>query len=163
MEKANELRAHWTNQSVEDFVYRIGFDFIAQLEAYLASDGMDRSKFADAMGVSKGRASQILNNPGNLRLGTIVQCARALGRKVSIVAYDDGDPFNNNGPVSSGIFEKCWNYQGRPISMDETSWSHFSSTAADDSWQDVTADTQAWISSLHSDAEFELIADSRSW
>ena len=110
----NEPKSHWTNRSAEDFVHRIGFDFIAQLEDYLEADGMSPDKFAVALGVGKSRVSQILNNPGNLRLLTIVQCVKAIGRKVAIVAYDDGDRANSNGPVNSGIFEKCWSNHGKP-------------------------------------------------
>ena len=117
-----ELKGHWTNRSTADFVYRIGFDFVAQLENYLEADGTSRDEFATALGVSKGRVSQILNDPGNLRLKTIVECVRAIGRKVAIVAYDDGDKNNDSGPVNSGIFSQCWNDCGRPTEFKADNW-----------------------------------------
>jgi transcriptional regulator with XRE-family HTH domain len=80
---------------------------------------MERSKISQAalagkLGVSEGRVSQVLNNPGNLTLKKIVEYARALGRKVSIVAYNDGDPDNRDGPVDAEIFATCWANAGKP-------------------------------------------------
>jgi hypothetical protein len=40
--------------------------------------------------------------------------ARALGMKVSIVAYDDHDPENKKGPINSEIFKMCWEQLGKP-------------------------------------------------
>jgi len=64
--------------------------------------------------VTDGRISQVLNNPGNLTLRKVVEYARALGMKVSIVAYEDGDPDNVSGPINSEIFNMCWKKAGCP-------------------------------------------------
>jgi len=40
-----------------------------------------------------------------------------LGLKVAIVAYDDGDPDNDKGPLYSGIFEKSWRAMGCPSDL----------------------------------------------
>jgi transcriptional regulator with XRE-family HTH domain len=69
---------------------------------------------ARKLGVSEGAVSQMLNNPQNLTLKTIVAYARALGIKVSLVAYDDNDPLNERGPVNSEIFSICWENAGKP-------------------------------------------------
>jgi hypothetical protein len=50
----------------------------------------------------------VFNNPGNLSLRVIVEFARVLGMKVGIVAYDDGDPANSNGPINPDVFVKSW-------------------------------------------------------
>jgi transcriptional regulator with XRE-family HTH domain len=71
-------------------------------------------QLSERLGVTPGRVSQVLNNPGNLRLDTIIQYARALGKKVAIVAYDDGDAPNMNGPINSQVFERCWKDAGCP-------------------------------------------------
>jgi transcriptional regulator with XRE-family HTH domain len=105
---------HWTEDSVDDFVHRLSFDFITQLAKRLKSGRFSRAKLAATLGVSKGRISQILNNPSNLTLKRAVAYARALGMKVSVVAYDDHDPDNHNGPVSSEIFSICWEKAGSP-------------------------------------------------
>lgn len=108
------MTTHWTATSVDDFVHRLSFDFITQLAKRLESSPLNRVKLASALGVSKGRVSQILNNPSNLTLKRAVRYARALGMKVSVVAYDDGDHNNENGPVTSEMFSICWEKAGSP-------------------------------------------------
>lgn len=108
------MASHWTEKSIDDFVHRISFDFITQLIKRLESSPLSRGELANKLGVSKGRISQILNNPGNLTLRKAVEYARALGMKVSVMAYDDGDPDNVKGPISSEIFNICWENQSQP-------------------------------------------------
>jgi DNA-binding phage protein len=109
-----KVLAHWTEQSSADFVYRMSFDFVAQIEKKLEKDQIKYSEFAEKCGVSPARISQIMNDPGNLELATTVQCVRALGMKVALVAYDDGDAKNETGPVNSEIFSACWQRAGCP-------------------------------------------------
>src|SRR5271157_703152 len=108
------MNQHWTERSIEDFVYRISADYVLQLEKKLDQVGLSHKAFAHKARVSEGRVSQVLNNPGNLTLTSTVQWARALDMKVAIVAYEDGDPDNKNGPVSSEIFTACWRRVGSP-------------------------------------------------
>jgi hypothetical protein len=49
----------------------------------------------------------------------VVEYARALGQKVAIVAYDDGDSRNENGPINSVIFAMCWQLEGKPSDLFE--------------------------------------------
>ncbi len=105
---------HWTSRSNEDFQYRIAMDFVVQLEKKMDADGTNQKKLAACLKVSAGRVSQVLNNPGRLNLESIVQYARALGIKVAVVAYDDNDPFNIQGPTNSEIFSMCWHRAGCP-------------------------------------------------
>lgn len=105
---------HWTERSVDDFVQRITFDFTTQIEKELESGKSSQAELAKELGVSEGRVSQVLNNPGNLGLKSVVKYARAIGRKVALVLYDDGDSENRNGPVNSEIFSTCWERAGRP-------------------------------------------------
>jgi transcriptional regulator with XRE-family HTH domain len=111
---AQAVNGHWTNDSLRAFLFRISFDFVTQLERMMDAGGVKPSELAKRLGVSKGRVSQILNNPGNLTLKTIVEWARALDLKVAIVAYDDGDVDNDNGPVNPQIFTTCWEKAGKP-------------------------------------------------
>ena len=106
--------SHWTNQSADDFLYRVVFDYVSQLEKQMEAEGITQSELAQRLGVSEGRVSQVLNNPGNLTLKKMIQYARALKRKLAIIEYDDGDPENNNGPVNSEIFVACWRKLGAP-------------------------------------------------
>ncbi len=105
---------HWTEASSDDFRYRIAFDYVRQIEQTLEATRMSRAELAKRLGVSAGRVSQILNNPGNLTLRNMVEYARALGRKISVIAYDDNDRVNSNGPISPEIFVLCWERAGKP-------------------------------------------------
>jgi transcriptional regulator with XRE-family HTH domain len=105
---------HWTDDNVEDFAFRVAFDFVTQVKSKGENGGMKQAELAQRLRVSEGRVSQILNNPGNLTLKQIVKVARALGRKVSIVAYDDGDTTNQNGPINAEVFTGCWEMVGKP-------------------------------------------------
>ena len=57
----------------------------------------------------------MLNNPGNLTLRKMIQYARAMGKKVAIIAYDDNDPQNMKGLVNAQVFERCWERAGKPV------------------------------------------------
>lgn len=108
------LNTHWTTSSEEDFLYRIAFDFIHQLEMAMDRFAITQADLANRIGVSEGRVSQVFNNPWNLTLKNMVRYGKAIGHKVSIVAYDDGDRKNANGPIPSEIFTRCWERCGRP-------------------------------------------------
>lgn len=105
---------HWTERSVEDFLYKIAADFVQQIENYLGASGKNRAEFAKKLGRTPGRVSQVLNAPGNLTLRKIIEYARAANKKVAIVAYDDDDATNAKGLVNSQVFEQCWIARGRP-------------------------------------------------
>ena len=105
---------HWTERSTADFAYRISFDFAQQIEGLLEKKVIKRAALAKNLKVSKGRVSQVLNDPGNLGLLQIVKYARSVGRKVSVVMYDDHDPQNMKGPINSEIFTHCWEKCGSP-------------------------------------------------
>jgi hypothetical protein len=107
-----EKLKHWTEDSADDFLYKVAADFVRQIENYL--DGKPQQELADRLNVTAGRVSQVLNNPGNLTLRKCVEYARAMGKKVAVVAYDDGDSTNTNGPVNAQVFERCWVNAGKP-------------------------------------------------
>ena len=109
-----ELVSHWTERSLDDFLYRLASDFVRQLQEEMERADLSQDVLAEKLGVSKGRVSQVLNNPGNLTLRKIVEYARAVDRKVSVVTYDDSDPDNLNGPVDAEIFKSCWENAGKP-------------------------------------------------
>lgn len=111
------LNKHWTERSAGDFLYRIGLDFVSSLESSMGD--MTQAEFAKVVGKSEGRISQIFNNPGNLTLKTAIEYARGLGLKIAIVTYNDGDPDNNNGPINSEIFSKCWERLNKPTDFFE--------------------------------------------
>lgn len=117
MNANKQARRHWTERNTKDFFHRVAFDFVAQIEELLEAGKISQADLAKALGVTEGRVSQVLNNPGNLGLESAVKYARALQRKVALVLYDDHDPGNQNGPVSSDIFSTCWERAGRPTDV----------------------------------------------
>jgi hypothetical protein len=110
---------HWTQQSTADFVYGIAATFVAQIETKMEEGDVSRSEIAKRLNRTSGRVSQILNNPGNLGLKVMVETAGSLGMKVGVIAYDDHDPTNGNGPIDPDVFVKCWERAGRPASIFE--------------------------------------------
>jgi transcriptional regulator with XRE-family HTH domain len=108
------MNNHWTARSTADFVYRISSDFALQIENKMDEGPVTQSKLAERLGVTPGRVSQVLRNPGNLTLRNMVEYAASLGMKVSVVAYEDGDPENQKGPINSEIFNACWTRAGKP-------------------------------------------------
>jgi hypothetical protein len=109
--------AHFTQQSVSAFVLGISSTFVAQIETKMENDDVKRSEVAHRLDKTTGRVSQILNNPGNLSLRVMVEVAGTLGMKVSVLAYDDRDPKNENGPIDPEVFVKCWERAGRPTNL----------------------------------------------
>jgi len=108
------MNTHWTERTAKDFLFRIAADFISQLEDKMESPPLSRNDLAKKLNLTKGRISQVFNNPGNITLEKIVEYSRALKMKVAIVAYEDGDPENTNGPINSEIFKICWQKSGKP-------------------------------------------------
>lgn len=106
---------HYTNESDDAFVNRITFDFIAQVANRLETSQTKQNELAEKLNLSEGAVSQVLNlGRMNLTLKTMVRYARALGMKVAVVAYDDHDPHNENGPIGSEIFGLAWEKIGKP-------------------------------------------------
>lgn len=114
-----EKLVHWTQSSPAGFVYEISSTFVAQLETRMEKEKITRSQLASRLKKTTGRVSQVFNDPGNLGLKLIVEYARELGMKVSIVAYDDGDPKNEKGPINPDVFVKCWEKLGCPANLFE--------------------------------------------
>jgi hypothetical protein len=121
---------HWTQGSTDNFVYSISSSFTAQIECKMEKLGMSRSELAARLNKTTGRVSQVLNDPGNLGLKLIVEYARELDMKVSIVAYDDHDPNNYKGPIIPDVFVTCWENAGRPRDLFETASSGQNATVS---------------------------------
>lgn len=118
---------HYTAANSESFLSRITFDFIAQLQNKLATSNTTQAELAKKLGVTESAVSQTLNlERVNPNLKTMVGYARALGMKLAVVAYEDGDPNNENGPVGSEIFSLAWEKIGKP----RDTWSVHENVAA---------------------------------
>lgn len=112
-------KKHWSEKSAKDFRFAVAFDYIAQVQIALEERDLSQSEFAERVGVSKGRISQLFNNPGNMTMDSMVRFARGIGQKMGIVFYDDGDPQNELGPVDSELFRASWEAMGKPRSFDK--------------------------------------------
>jgi hypothetical protein len=112
MDKLNSSK-HWTAESIEDFTYRIASDFLAQVETKIENGEVSRTELAVRLKRTVGRVSQLFN-PGNTTIKSAVRLGHAAGMKVALIAYDDNDPENQNGPVNSAIFYRCWKHMGAP-------------------------------------------------
>jgi transcriptional regulator with XRE-family HTH domain len=109
------MNKNWTEQNIENFLSRITFDFITQLEKKMESLPITQAELAKKLKLSESRVSQILNGSHNLELKSIIKYARALGLKIAVVAYDDNDPDNTRGLINSEIFSICWERQEKPV------------------------------------------------
>ena len=147
---------HYTSETDKSFVRRIVFDFFAQLENRLAVGEMKQSDLAKKLNISESAVSQVLNLDRSPNLETVVKYARALGMKVSLVAYDDNDPSNENGPVGPEIFSLSWVKLGMPRDV----WSANEALAANYANQPVTC-----ISFMQGYTNFTSVAanDSTTW
>jgi hypothetical protein len=131
--------SHWTQENTKDFAYHLSLDFFTQLQHRFEQSELLRKEFAEKVDRSAGRISQIFNSPPeNPKADTFVLYALALGQKVSIVAYDDGDPTNDKGPVFSGVFAKCWEAMGKPRDLSSLL------PAADSDIQSVNGSKSDW-------------------
>ena len=110
---------HWTQESADAMAYSIAASFICQIETLMETTNVSQAGLALSLGVSESRVSQIINNPTNITLSTAVRLAKAFGLKVALLAYADGDPNNEKGPIIGEVFEKCWLKNGKPRDLFE--------------------------------------------
>ncbi|MBN1424114.1 helix-turn-helix transcriptional regulator [Candidatus Fermentibacteria bacterium] len=105
---------HWTAENAASFRFAVADNFVTQVQMRLDELGLQQSHLAERLGIHESRVSQVLNNPGNLTLGTMVRLVRALEMKLAAVAYDDGDAGNERGPIHPEVFRLCWEALGKP-------------------------------------------------
>lgn len=106
---------HWTSESLADFGFFVASDFVTQIQSKLSSEDLSQADLAERVGVTEGRISQIFNTPGNMTLNTMIQYARSLDLKLTVMVYDDGDRDFQRGPVLSDVFHSCWTSLGKPL------------------------------------------------
>jgi transcriptional regulator with XRE-family HTH domain len=112
-------KRHWTTASSADYRHAIAANFVSQIENWLDKFKWSQATFAQKLGVTEGRVSQILSNPGNITLNSIVQWSQVVQLSVSIVAYDDNVLEGSRGPINPEVFRRCWEILGKPDSLME--------------------------------------------
>lgn len=143
---------NWTERNIENFLSRLTFDFITQLEQKMESLPMTQLELAKKLNLSESRVSQILNGSHNLELKSIIKYARALGLKVAVVAYDDDDPENTRGLINSEIFSICWERQGKPVDY----------FALEESINTTVNSTESILEEIQISGQFNLFEDKQS-
>ena len=113
------MEKHWTEESSRKFSYRITADFFDEIQEKLEELGLSQMDLAVRMGVSESQVSEIFDNPLNLTIDLIIRSARAVGLKVAIMAYNDGDSENVQGPIYPEVFLQCWKRYSKPKDFDE--------------------------------------------
>jgi len=109
---------HWTTRDADSFRFSVVADFVDQIEERLIHHKISKKKLSELLGVTPGRVSQLLSDPGNLTIQSMVDLVRALQLKMTILTYDEGDSEPGSGPITSDVFLACWNRLGKPT----TAW-----------------------------------------
>ncbi|MDI9605907.1 MAG: helix-turn-helix transcriptional regulator [Bacteroidota bacterium] len=78
-------------QSKEYWLAKLQIDLFNEVEAYMKANNLNRTQFAQKLGVSKGYVSQVLNGEADHRLSKFVELSLAIGLcpNVSFVKIDD--------------------------------------------------------------------------
>lgn len=74
--------------SKEYWMAKIQMELFAELEKYLSDNNMNRTQFAEKLGVTKGYVSQVLNGDFNHSMSKLVELSLAMG-KVPIIRFED--------------------------------------------------------------------------
>jgi len=117
MTKRKNNDVSWTESSIKNFRYYVASDFIDQLQSSFEQLDIKQRNFAEKLGLTEGRVSQVFNDPGNLTLDTMIKWGRAAGLKTGIVLYNDSDTKNIRGPLTGSIFVECWKAAGSPLDL----------------------------------------------
>jgi transcriptional regulator with XRE-family HTH domain len=90
--------------SKEYWMVKIQMELFAELEKYLSDNNMNRTQFAEKLGVSKGYVSQILNGDFNHSLSKLIELSLAIG-KVPVINFEDINKFTTeDNPISKSDF-----------------------------------------------------------
>jgi transcriptional regulator with XRE-family HTH domain len=83
--------------SKEYWMAQIQMELFAEVEQYLSVNNMNRTQFAEKLGVSKGYVSQILNGDFNHSLSKLIELSLAIG-KVPVFHFEEISTFNSEKP-----------------------------------------------------------------
>jgi transcriptional regulator with XRE-family HTH domain len=107
---------NWPND-VEAAKHHVSFDFILSLQVRMQEKGITVKDLADKVGLTEARVNQFFKSPRKMTLETMNDWALAVGLKLSVVVYDDGDL--KHIPVFGETFNHLWITHGKPYSFNE--------------------------------------------
>ena len=84
--------------SKEYWMVKIQTELFAELEKYLKDNDINRTQFAEKLGVSKGYVSQVLNGDFNHSMSKLIELSLAMG-KVPILKFEDLDKYTVEKPT----------------------------------------------------------------
>ncbi len=103
----------WDKDTAE-LKWEIAIDYLTDLESAMDAKGISRDDLAKILNVPERLINEQFGNPSNPCIYSMIRMARAIGLKISIVTYDDGDAENEKGPIIANIFKECWEKAGKP-------------------------------------------------
>lgn len=86
--------------SKEYWMVKIQTELFAELEKYLSDNNINRTQFAEKLGVSKGYVSQVLNGDFNHSIAKLVELSLAMG-KVPVINFEALDNYTMEKPPIS--------------------------------------------------------------
>lgn len=98
--KQNKIVNHWTDTSVDNYLFRINSDFL---------EFFDKEEIKKIKGFSKKKIKDFYENPCDLTIKDIVKIAKYFNKKVSFVIYE-----NECGPVFPEMFSTTWELLKKP-------------------------------------------------
>ena len=104
---------HWS-ENLDNFRFFIASELMLTIDERLEELNLTRRDLAKKLGVAESAVSQRFSNPNNMSLKLMIEYLRALGMKLSLIAYDDGDYDNIKGPIPADIFTNIWEILGKP-------------------------------------------------
>ncbi len=83
--------------SKEYWMAKIQMELFTEVEQYLSDNNMNRTQFAEKLGVSKGYVSQILNGDFNHSLSKLIELSLAIG-KTPVISFENVSTYTVKTP-----------------------------------------------------------------
>ena len=100
-----------------DCLYKLSHQFTSQIKIAMDQGGLKYKDIAERMGLTPGRVSQIMHDPGNITLSTMIKLGNAVGLKTSVLLYDYNYDNLDDDHIIPSVFRACWRRLGSPKNM----------------------------------------------
>ena len=92
-------------QSKEYWVTNIQLKLFAEVESFMKTHGMNRTRFAEYLGCTKGYVTQLLSGDYDNKISKLVELSLAIGRIPELDFVDTGAFVARDKAVYSGVSE----------------------------------------------------------